>query len=125
MKGVIAVASSAALILSATTYSQISRADDELSNLNQEAARLASQVSCMGSYKVGDLIMGDRQAGITLPDEMEHHKDREFLHELIDRAYTVPLFQTEEAKKRAIQEFAEKEYNNCKKLLAEAKAAAN
>lgn len=112
-------------IWSMTAHAQGNSADDELADLNREAARLASQVSCKGSYRAGDQIMNDRQSGITIIEELEYHKDREFLHDLIDRAYTVPLFQTDEAKKRAIQAFAEQEYNKCKKLIAEVKGTKN
>ncbi|MOA50553.1 hypothetical protein D3C78_1735820 [compost metagenome] len=76
----------------------------------------------MASYQVAEQIMGDRQAGITLPDEMEHHKDREFLHSLIDKAYAKPFYDSEEYKNRAIKNFAEAEYAECKKEVANALA---
>lgn len=88
----------------------------------REARELAQKVNCMTSYKVAEMIMGDRQAGISLPDEMEHHKDHEFLHDLIDKAYIVHLFTGEEYKKRAITAFAEAEYAECKKEVAHALA---
>lgn len=88
----------------------------------QSAKELAQQVNCMGSYKVAEMIMGDRQAGIALPDEMEHHKDREFLHDLIDKAYAKPFYSGDEYKKRAIKDFAEAEYAQCKKEVAHALA---
>ncbi|SEQ32859.1 hypothetical protein SAMN05216230_102435 [Pseudomonas soli] len=88
----------------------------------QSAKELAQQVNCMGSYKVAEMIMGDRQAGITLPDEMEHHKDHEFLQDLIDKAYAKPFYSGDEYKKRAIKDFAEAEYAQCKKEVAHALA---
>lgn len=83
---------------------------------------LAQKVNCMASYQVAEQIMGDRQAGITLPDEMEHHKDHEFLHSLIDKAYAKPFYSGDEYKKRVIKEFAEAEYAECKKEVAQALA---
>lgn len=83
---------------------------------------LAQKVNCMASYQVAEMIMGDRQAGITLPDEMEHHKDREFLHDLIDKAYAKPFYSGDEYKKRAVKDFAEAEYAQCKKEVAHALA---
>ncbi|QXH45377.1 hypothetical protein KSS93_21225 [Pseudomonas xanthosomatis] len=94
-----------------------------VSNAAQPSAKeLAQKVNCMASYQVAEQIMGDRQAGITLPDEMEHHKDHEFLHDLIDKAYAKPFYSGEEYKKRAIQDFAEAEYAECKKEVAHALA---
>lgn len=53
---------------------------------------------------------------------MEHHKDHEFLHDLIDKAYAKPFYSGDEYKKRAIKDFAEAEYAECKKEVANALA---
>ncbi|MNZ86848.1 hypothetical protein D3C78_1056870 [compost metagenome] len=82
--------------------------------------QLASKINCMASYKVAEMIMADRQAGISLPDEMEHHKENEFLHSLIDKAYAEPLYNSEGYKERAIKAFAEAEYAQCKSLVKQA-----
>ena len=80
-------------------------------------ATLSDQEFCDQVYMTAAVAQEYRQNGVTLPQMIQKVKDAKGegtnVEKYARKAYTVPLYDTEKFKKKAIDKYAEQAYNDC------------
>ena len=68
---------------------------------------------CKSISESAEYMMQLRQNGRSMSSMMDHFQDSEMAKQIVTAAYNEPRYRTDENKKRAKQEFANKVYSEC------------
>lgn len=95
--------------------SVVQPAVEQVDKDNQYKIEIANvrEAGCMNMYSIAETIMQGRQDGDPLPRMLNNVKESQILTTMAKAAYREMHYQSEEYQARAVNRFAEEQFNKC------------